>query len=279
VLLDTDNTLSEESSNIHNVTSMAAAIAQIGDAQEALSSPNDTNAHGTYSLYTTMNGFVSLAPGIHQGGGVNIAANSLVTFYAPIPISGEATNHVWVINLSEALTVGAGTVFETDVPEGHTATIIWNVGAAVTLGAGTKFIGTAFVGGSFNAATSDVSCGNIYATGAVSVGSIGALEEDEEGRYTPVVCDTNARSAGPLVTDVGAYTITITAAEDGAKKLPYQKILDPPGVQGISERERRGGSVPDTGEATKQVKWRSVDTDGAISHVDLGEGGPRDTVI
>jgi hypothetical protein len=101
-----------------------------------------------------------LEPGVHSGSALSIAASSTITFYAPGPASN--TNPVWVINLSEALTVGAGTVFETDVPVGDTATIIWNVGAAVTLGAGTEFIGTAFVGGAFGAASSNVSCGNIY---------------------------------------------------------------------------------------------------------------------
>jgi hypothetical protein len=170
--------------DIHNATSMAAAIAQIGLAQVALTSLNATTA----PLYTTMGGLVILAPGIHQGSAVSIAANSVVEFSA-INITGEATEHVWVINLTEALTVGAGTVFETKVPDGDTATIIWNVGAAVTLGAGTEFIGSAFVGGAFGAATANVSCGNIYATGAVSVGSIGALEDITS---EPVACDTNA---------------------------------------------------------------------------------------
>ena len=54
-----------------------------------------------------------------------------------------------------------------------TATIIWNVGAALTMGANTSFRGTAFVGGAVNAATSSVSCGHLYATGAISIGSIG----------------------------------------------------------------------------------------------------------
>jgi hypothetical protein len=154
---------------IQDANRMAAAIAQIDVAQVALSTLNDTSA----PLYTTYGGFVTLVPGVHQGSALNIAANSEVTFYVPPPqVGGTGTDHVWVINLSEALTVGAGTVFVTNVIAPDTATIIWNVGAAVTLGAGTKFIGTAFVGGAFNAATSDVSCGNIYATGAVSVGGV-----------------------------------------------------------------------------------------------------------
>jgi hypothetical protein len=182
------NTHSQDAENIHNATSMAAAIAQIGIAQVALSTLNNSTTNPPEFLYTTMGGFVSLAPGVHQGSALNIAANSVVEFRAN-NTSGAPIDHIWVINLSEALTVGAGTVVETIVPQGDTATIIWNVGAAVTLGAGTKFIGTAFVGGAFNAATSDVSCGNIYATGVVSVGSIGALDDNDD--RTPVQCSTN----------------------------------------------------------------------------------------
>jgi hypothetical protein len=166
-LADGADTLSAAEEDIHNAISMAAAIAQIGVAQAALTTLNDTN-----SLYTTMGGFETLAPGVHQGSAVSIAANSIVEFKA-VNDSGKAMDHVWVINLTEALTVGAGTVFETVVPEGDTATIIWNVGAAVTLGAGSTFLGTAFVEGAVSGATASVSCGNLYATGAISIGSIG----------------------------------------------------------------------------------------------------------
>jgi hypothetical protein len=190
--------------DIHNANSMAAAIAQIGVAQVALTSLNATTA----PLYTTMGGFETLAPGVHQGSAVSIAANSIVEFKA-VNDSGKVMDHVWVINLTEALTVGAGTVFETVVPEGDTATIIWNVGAAVTLGAGTEFIGTAFVGGAFGAATSNVSCGNIYATGAVSVGSVGSLAT---GTDNFVACDTDATGLGDFVVAGGDYMVNPPAS-------------------------------------------------------------------
>jgi hypothetical protein len=167
------NTFNVPAEDIRNATSMAEAIAQISVAQDALTTLNDST---TIPLYTTM-GSEYLSPGVYQGSALSIAANSTVEFVA-YNTSVDAMDHVWVINLTEALTVGAGTVFETFVPDGDTATIIWNVGAAVTLGAGTEFLGTAFVGGAFSAATSTVSCGNIYATGAVSVGSIGTLAVD-----------------------------------------------------------------------------------------------------
>ena len=176
---------------------MAEAIAQIGVAQAALSSLNNSTTNPPEFLYTTMGGFVSLAPGVHQGSAVGIAANSKVEFTAPVDNTDD--NYVWVINLTEALTVGAGTEFTTaNLTGGDTATIIWNVGAAVTLGAGTEFIGTAFVGGAFGAATSTVSCGNIYATGAVSIGSISAAGG----------CPTNASSAVDIIIyATGAMTL------------------------------------------------------------------------
>jgi hypothetical protein len=197
---NTDSTAPED---IHNATSMAEAIAQMGLAQDALSTLNNSTTNPPESLYTTMGGFVSLEPGVHQGSAVSIAANSIVEFSAD-NFSDDPMDHVWVINLSEALTVGAGTVFVTDVPEDDTATIIWNVGAAVTLGAGTEFIGTAFVGGAFGAATSNVSCGNIYATGAVSVGSIGALLD---GTSDPVACDTNAQGLTAFTVDANEIVV------------------------------------------------------------------------
>jgi hypothetical protein len=150
---------------IRNAVDMASAITQIGKAQAALST---LNANGN-ELVVGVNEFV--VPGIYSGAALSIAAGSKVVFDATGVVS-ETTDHVWVINLTGALTVGAGSKFSISLADDHTATIIWNVGAAVTLGAGTDFVGTVFAKGAFNAATSDVSCGNIYATAAVSVGGI-----------------------------------------------------------------------------------------------------------
>jgi hypothetical protein len=162
--LDADANHSQIDGRIRNTVDMALAIDQIKVAQRALFT---LNANGN-ELYVGTNEFV--APGIYSGAALTIAAGSHVTFGAES--TGAPTDHVWVINLSGALTVGAGSQFFIDIPADDTATIIWNVGAAVTLGAGTQFVGTVFANGAFNAATSDVSCGNIYATGAVSVGGI-----------------------------------------------------------------------------------------------------------
>jgi hypothetical protein len=205
--------------DIHTATDMANALAQITIAQQALatlSTSINEQAHATHPLPTTMGGRVSLAPGVHYGSALTLAANSTVTFTpTESPEGGNGSHHVYIVNLSEALTVGANTTFKLgEGVEGDTATIIWNVVAAVNLGAGTEFIGKAFVSGAFNAATSDVSCGNIYATGAVSVGSIGSLSSADE----PSECRSNA-NASPTdsftISEDGQFSVTDnTASED-----------------------------------------------------------------
>jgi hypothetical protein len=70
---------------------------------------------------------------------------------------------------SGAMTIGAGANIE--LVDG--ATVTWILGGALNLGAGTTFSGETYVKGAINGATSDVECGNLYATGAVSVRTIG----------------------------------------------------------------------------------------------------------
>jgi hypothetical protein len=63
------------------------------------------------------------------------------------------------------------------------------------LGAESTFVGTAFVDGAFTAATSDVLCGNVYASGAVSVRNIGTTLEcsTQAAAYTTFDMDTYRR--------------------------------------------------------------------------------------
>jgi hypothetical protein len=168
--------------SIQILSDMDTIMGLIGNTQSELGSLVPTVV---LPMATTMGGYIPLEPGVHHGDAVSIAASSTVAFDAThAHVSGDE-NQVWVINLSEALTVGAGTNFEvTGLKVGHTATIIWNIGAALNLGAGTSFRGTAFVDGAVNAATSSVSCGHLYATGAISIGSIGV---DSLG--DPAICE------------------------------------------------------------------------------------------
>jgi hypothetical protein len=90
---------------------------------------------------------------------INLQANTTLT------IAGNVT-----VITSEAMTIGAGAeiVLETG------ATVTWILGGSLNLGAGSKFSGETYVDGAVNGATSDVQCGNLYATGAVSVRSMGS---------------------------------------------------------------------------------------------------------
>ncbi|PKG98817.1 hypothetical protein [Paraglaciecola sp. MB-3u-78] len=170
--------------DIHNAASMSAALLQIDVVRAALTAeaPNFIRA-------TTTMGTEYLSPGVHQAGAVNVTASSTITFEAgglgtPNDIGG--TNYRWVMNFG-TLTVGASTNFVTaGLGPKDTATIIWNVKTA-TIGASTSFRGTAFADGPFTAATAVVTCGNIYATGLISLRGIG-VELDG----TTAMCDSDA---------------------------------------------------------------------------------------
>jgi hypothetical protein len=158
------NSIGEDSNTTKMVAfEISAAILAITTAQDDLFDLN-TDADGvmkpsTQSLGTYMgtNAADDYLSGVYAGSALNMPADSTITF------NGDA-----IINLSDALTLGANTKI---VSNGHS--IIWNVGSALNLGAGTKFAGTAFVNGSVSGATADITCGSLYAKGAVAIGSVG----------------------------------------------------------------------------------------------------------
>jgi len=89
---------------------------------------------------------------------INLQANTTLT------IEGNVT-----VITSEAMTIGAGA----EIVLGDGATVTWILGGSLNLGAGSTFRGETYVKGAVNGATSDVACGNLYATGPVSVSTIG----------------------------------------------------------------------------------------------------------
>jgi hypothetical protein len=89
---------------------------------------------------------------------INLQANTTLT------IEGNVT-----VITSEAMTIGA----EANIELVDDATVTWILGGSLNLGAGSKFSGETYVKGAVNGATSDVECGNLYATGPVSVRTTG----------------------------------------------------------------------------------------------------------
>jgi hypothetical protein len=147
---------------------MQTALNALGDVQDVLFDvttsdktpfdPSDANEYvlGTYMGSATET--TELAGGVYEASALNMPADATIVFTGPA-----------IINLSDALTLGANTTID----DGGNK-VIWNVGGALNLGAGTSFAGTAFVNGSISGATSDVQAGgHLYAHGAVAIGSIG----------------------------------------------------------------------------------------------------------
>ncbi|MFT4720050.1 MAG: hypothetical protein ACI9SB_001218 [Candidatus Azotimanducaceae bacterium] len=207
--------------DIHTRDKMVDAIASIKLAQTALATLTPPNAAWSgitldeHPLLSTIGGDHVFYPGVHYGSALSIDAGSRISFDMPVDHcdpSPVPTEHVWVINLTEALTIGANTQMEVPADTCHaedTYAIIWNVGAAITLGAESTFVGTAFVDGAFSAATSDVLCGNIYASGPVSIRNIGSLSLSQSGPTTdlppksdlPASCATNANAVDSFVVE------------------------------------------------------------------------------
>jgi len=94
----------------------------------------------------------------HYFRAINLAAGTTLT------ISGDVT-----VITSGAMTMGAGS--QILLEDG--ANVTWILGGALTLGAESTFNGKAYINGAVSGATSDVGCGNLYATGAIGIRTIG----------------------------------------------------------------------------------------------------------
>jgi hypothetical protein len=144
-------------------------------------------------------GNVALEEGVYDGTALTITAGSVIQFDG----QGEE-NPLWIINLDAALTVGANTTIEI-INAGSGAGVIWNIGGAVTLGAGSSFLGTAFVAGAISGATSQVSCGNLFSTAAIGIGSL---------------ISTNCAATDSWDGSVGGLANNLVITDQGAKNDP-----------------------------------------------------------
>jgi hypothetical protein len=184
-----DATRQDKINTAKGVFNVSDAISDIGKVQDALSklptSPDDHNDQSTFKLGTGLDN-PTFAPGVYEGSAVNAAANTVITLDTK-----DTDNQVWVFNLTDALTLGAGTTFNIE-GGGSNPIVIWNIGGTLNLGAHTQFFGTAYISGSVSGATSTVSCGNLYAKGALAIGSMGQGFVDEFGVVT--ICSTQSAS-------------------------------------------------------------------------------------
>jgi len=191
---------------------IAKAIQQIADAQTALSS-----LEHDFELDVGMGNF-DFEPGIYKGTALTIAADSTIRF------DGEgAENPLWIFNLSSALTAGARNKFEI-INAGAGASVIWNLGGSLVLGAGNSFIGATFITGAAAGATSDVTCGNLFTTSAIGIGS--TISTNCKGSDT-WAGSVNGMADGVDITD-GVVTNTSVAKVSVAKVSVRPQTVTPP---------------------------------------------------
>lgn len=188
------------------------AIEQIASAQGALFGLEHDFELGV-GIASTVFG-----PGVYKGTALTIAAASTIQFDG----KGEE-NPFWVFNLSSALTVGAGNKFEI-INAGAGASVIWNLGGALGLGAGSSFVGTAFVTGAAVGATSSVSCGNLFTTAAIGIGSVistNCIGSEKNGWAGSV----NGLAAGFDITNRIASNRSLSVSEPSSAFMMFALLL------------------------------------------------------
>jgi hypothetical protein len=161
---------------------------------------------------------------------IGTVGNDTTVHYSAINLQAntdlEIRGNVTVIT-SEAMTMGAGANIELV----DDATVTWILGGSLNLGAGSSFSGETYVKGAVNGATSDVKCGNLYATGAVSVSTIGgtcfnpvalatcplwsAADLDNIGLDLPVSSIQDKYLIGTRRLDGSFFEVVMTSQGDG----------------------------------------------------------------
>lgn len=142
-----------------NTTGVNNALLQLGAAQRALNFMQTTSI-----LAPTVSGFIELAPGVYSASALTTAAGTTLHLDG-----GGLENPVWVFNIPTYLVTGASTSISI-INAGANASVIWNTGGYVSMGASTSFLGTILSGAYISqGAGSDFSCGNLFASSYVSL--------------------------------------------------------------------------------------------------------------
>jgi hypothetical protein len=199
---------------IVNATHMNAAMEAIN--AKFIDNPVDVNE---VEQYTDLSGITlrgDVGDSTFHFSAINLQANTTLT------IVGNVT-----VITSDAMTMGAGANIELV----DDATVTWILGGSLNLGAGSSFSGETYVKGAVNGATSDVKCGNLYATGAVSVSTIGgtcfnpvalatcplwsAADLDNIGPDLPVSSIQDKYLIGTRHSDGSFFEVVMTSQGDG----------------------------------------------------------------
>ena len=169
---------STSAGNRINTAGVKGALSELAAAQKAL-----TNMGTGTMLDATMNGSVTLNPGVYSANALTTAAGTVLT------LDGRgADNPFWVFNIPTYLVTGASTKIEL-INAGANASVVWNTGEYFTTGASTSFIGTVLSGTYISQGADTLfNCGNLFSASYVSMGA--------GSRLTSTNCLSNTGWAG-----------------------------------------------------------------------------------
>jgi predicted acyltransferase (DUF342 family) len=145
-------------------------IELIASAQAALFNIN--------SPYTNWTAGSTLTSGVYAADEFSMAANETITFDGR-----HDQNSKFIINIAGNMTLGAGASIRY-INSARPGNIIWNVGGALDLGAGSYFRGRALVAGAVTGAISEVH-GSVWAIGAVSLNRV-FLRSSSQGTFNMI---------------------------------------------------------------------------------------------
>lgn len=148
-----------------NSAGVTNALSQLSEAQSALNRMTTTA-----TLAPTVSGILDLQPGVYSASALTSAAGTTINLDG-----GGLDNAVWVFNIGTYLVTGDSTKINI-VNAGNNASVIWNTGGYVAMGANTAFIGTVMSNEYITqGAGSAFACGNLFAQSYVTVAANATL--------------------------------------------------------------------------------------------------------
>jgi len=156
---------SSSGGNFVNTADVHSALGELAIAQSAISNMGLGTA-----LPATMSGSVTLSPGVYSSA-------SALTTAAGTELNldgGGADEPYWVFNLDSFVSTGASTIMRL-FNAGPKATVVWNTGGYVSLGASTVFLGTILSEGYITTGANSILNGRAFSNSYVSLGADGAI--------------------------------------------------------------------------------------------------------
>jgi len=151
---------SSSDGNFINTADVHSALGELAIARSAISGMGSGTA-----LPATMSGSVTLAPGVYSASVLTTVAGTELKLDG-----GGADNPYWVFNLDSFVSTGASTIMSI-FNAGPKASVVWNTGGYVSMGASTVFLGTILSNEYITAGANSTLIGNAFSNSYVTLGA------------------------------------------------------------------------------------------------------------